>query len=258
MATLFRLEEEAAGALRVVRDVDDLRRCLEEEVLAAILHFEGAEPVDPRLRNLEEDYRQGLRSLGLVWSRPNAFGWGVPFRFPSSPDTGPGLTAAGKELVRACNELGILVDLAHLNEQGFWDVARLSRAPLVATHTGAHALARKSRNLTDDQLRAIADTGGVVGVTFAIYDLCADGRFEGDAPLTEIVRHVDYIAGLIGADHVAFGSDLDGCTIPGDLGDVTGYPRLLEALRAAGWDDGALRQVAHENWLRVLADTWPG
>src|SRR5204862_5975253 len=108
--------------------------------IAAILHFEGAEPIDSQLNALEVFYRAGLRSLGLVWSRPNAFGEGVPFRFPSSPDTGPGLTAAGRELVRECNRLGILVDLSHLNERGFWDVADVTTAPLVATHSNAHAL----------------------------------------------------------------------------------------------------------------------
>ena len=108
--------------------------------LAAVLHIEGAEAIDPELEALEVFYAAGLRSLGPVWSRPNVFGHGVPFRFPSSPDTGPGLTDAGKELVRACNRLRIMLDLTHLNEAGFWDVAALTDAPLVATHSNVHAL----------------------------------------------------------------------------------------------------------------------
>ena len=91
----------------------------------------------------------GLRSLGPVWSRPNMFGHGVPFRCPSSPDTGPGLTDLGKALIGACNRLRILIDLSHLNERGFWDVAEISNAPLVATHSNAHAVSPHSRNLTD-------------------------------------------------------------------------------------------------------------
>lgn len=114
--------------------------------VAAILHIEGAEPIEPDLSNLETWHERGLRSIGPVWSRANAFGEGVPFRFPASPDTGPGLTIAGEQLVRRCNELGILVDLSHLNEAGFWDVARLSTAPLVATHSNAHALCPSTRN----------------------------------------------------------------------------------------------------------------
>src|ERR1700759_669044 len=97
-----------------------------------VLHLEGAEAIDADLSNLEAFYASGLRSLGPVWSRPNIFGHGVPFAYPRSPDTGPGLTAAGKEFVRACNRLGILVDVSHLNERGFWDVANLSDRPLVA------------------------------------------------------------------------------------------------------------------------------
>ena len=145
MSSLYRLETESAGQLQVVRSAGQLAACLDQGVLAAVLHFEGAEAIDPQLDALLVFYQAGLRSLGMVWSRPNAFGYGVPFGFPRSPDTGPGLTPAGKDLVRACNELGILVDLSHLNEKGFWDVARLSDAPLVATHACAHALCPSTR-----------------------------------------------------------------------------------------------------------------
>jgi membrane dipeptidase len=256
ITTLFHLEETAAGAIKVVRNVAELVDCLARGVMAVVLHFEGAEAIDPQLHNLEAFYQRGLRSLGITWSRPNAFGWGVPLKFPASPDIGPGLTAAGKELVRACNELGIMLDLSHLNARGFWDVAELSTVPLVATHTAAHALVPRTRNLTDEQLAAIGDSNGVVGVTFAIYDLCSDGRLEGDAPLSAVVRHIDYIAQRIGIEHVAFGSDFDGATIPGEIGDVTGYPRLLNALREHGLDEDALRKLTHENWIRVIGETW--
>ena len=115
-------------------------------MLAPVLHIEGAEAIDPNFELLDVLYEAGVRSLGPVWSRPNAFGHGVPFRRPSSPDTGPGLTDLGKELIGACNRLGILIDLSHLNERGFWDVAAISNAPLVATHSNAHALSPHSRN----------------------------------------------------------------------------------------------------------------
>jgi membrane dipeptidase len=180
----------------------------------------------------------------------------VPFRFPSSPDTGAGLTDAGRELVRACNRLGILVDLSHLNEAGFWDVHRISDAPLVATHSNAHALSPASRNLTDTQLDAIRDSGGVVGVNFAVTFLREDGRAEPATSIAEIVRHIDYLVERMGIDHVAFGSDFDGALIPEELGGVAGLPKLVEALRDAGYDDGAIAKLTHENWLRVLGATW--
>jgi membrane dipeptidase len=226
------------------------------ERVAAILHLEGAEPLAPDLSDLEPWYARGLRSIGLVWSRPNAFAEGVPFRFPSSPDTGPGLTGAGRELVYACNELGIVVDLSHLNEAGFWDVARISAKPLVATHSNAHALCPSTRNLTDAQLDAIGSSGGVVGVNFAVSFLREDGGQVAATPLGEIVRHVEYIAGRIGIDHVALGSDFDGALVPEALGGIAGLPKLVDALRAAGFDDEGVAKVTHRNWLRILGDTW--
>ncbi len=224
--------------------------------VTAIMHLEGAEPIEPDLSNLHRWYDRGLRSIGLVWSRRNAFAEGVPFRFPSSPDTGPGLTDAGRRLVRACNRFGILVDVSHLNEVGFWDVAGCSDAPIVATHSNAHALCASSRNLTDDQLDAIAASGGVVGVNFAVGFLRADGGQDPATPMSEIVRHVDYLVARMGIDHVAFGSDFEGATVPAELGGVAGLPRLVGALRDGGYDEESVAKITHRNWLRVLDRAW--
>lgn len=257
MARLFRLEEESQGQLKVVRTADELSACLRDGVLASVLHFEGAEPIDPEFHALEVFYRAGLRSLGPVWSRPNAFASGVPrSAFPHSPDTGPGLTDAGEELVRACNRLGIMLDLSHLNEQGFWDVARLSSAPLVATHSNAHAICPTPRNLTDRQLDAIKESDGIVGLNFGVRMLREDGQNEADTPLEIMVRHINYLVERMGIDHVGFGSDFDGIQIPQEMGDVTGLPKLVAALAAHGYDEVALRKITHENWLRILRTTW--
>jgi membrane dipeptidase len=254
-ANLFRIEAASNGRLKVVRGVRELRDCLAKGTLAAVLHIEGAEAIDPELDMLEVLYHAGLRSIGIVWSRPNAFGHGVPFRYPSSPDIGPGLTEAGERLVRACNRLGILIDVSHLNEKGFWDVVRISEHPIVATHSNAHVLCPVSRNLTDDQLRAIRDSGGLVGVNFAVSFLRRDGQNHADTPLATIVEHVDYLIERLGVDGVGFGSDFDGATVPSELGDAAGLPRLIEALRQHH-DDATLRKLCTENWLRVLETTW--
>jgi membrane dipeptidase len=166
------------------------------------------------------------------------------------------LTEAGHELVKTCNQLGILVDLSHLNERGFWDVAELSEAPLVATHSGVHTLCATPRNLTDRQLDAIGETDGIVGVNFHIGFLRADGRSDVETSLTEIVRHAAYIADRIGIDHVGLGSDFDGATMPHDLRDVAGLPKLMAALQEYGFGDADLQKIAYENWLRVLRKTW--
>jgi membrane dipeptidase len=194
--------------------------------------------------------------LGLVWSRPTIFGEGVPFHFPDSPDTGSGLTDTGKELVKACNQLGIMVDLSHLNEKGFWDVAKTSTAPLVATHSNVHALCKSTRNLTDKQLDAIKESDGMVGLNFAVSFLREDGGNDADMPLEVMVRHIDYLVERLGIDRVGFGSDFDGATVAKEIGSVAGLPKLMDALRKAGYDDESLRKIAHENWLRVLRKTW--
>ncbi|MFZ0042659.1 MAG: dipeptidase [Solirubrobacteraceae bacterium] len=248
---------ERGGHLRVARAVDDLDRAHEDDgPPVAVLHLEGAEAIDAGLEALELWYSAGLRSVGPVWSRPNEFGHGVPFISPSSPDTGPGLTNAGHALVRRCAELGIVVDLAHLNEAGFWDVARADLGPLVASHAAAHTLCPTTRNLTDRQLDAIGSSGGLVGIVFACPFLRADFAEDLDTPLELIAQHAAYVAERIGHEHVALGSDFDGAPVPAPLGDVAGMPKLLEALSAAGFTDTELDAIAWGNWRRVLGSWW--
>ena len=251
---LLRLERESEGRVRVARTAPDL----DGGGLAAVLHLEGAEPIGPRLEELELLHAAGMRSLGLTWSRPNDFATGVPFGFPGSPDQGPGLTSAGRALVTACNELGVLVDVAHLNTRGFWDVHALQDGgpPLVASHAGAHALSPSPRNLTDDQLRAIGESGGLVGINFHTGFLRVDGADDPDTPQDLIVAHATHVAEVAGIGAVALGSDFDGATMPAVLGDVAGLPALLDAFRAAGFAEDELERIAHGNWHRVLGATW--
>jgi membrane dipeptidase len=256
LALLLRIEKESQGRLRLCRNADDIQGCLTDGVLAAVLHIEGAEAIDENFELLEVLHAAGLRSLGPVWSRPNVFGHGVPFRCPSSPDTGPGLTGLGKELVRACNKLSILIDLSHLNERGFWDVAALSTAPLVATHSNAHALSPHARNLTDEQLAAIRATGGLVGVNFATSFLRDDGRMDANTPIELVIDHVEHILSHVGEDGVAFGSDFDGARIPAELENAAGLQNLVGLMRARGYGEPLIEKVCYRNWLRVLAKTW--
>ena len=253
-AILSRLE--SLGALRICISVDDIRTCLTDGPLAAIMHMEGAEAIDPDFHALEVFYRAGLRSLGPVWSRPTDYGEGVPFRFPSTGDTGPGLTEAGVRLVERCNALGIMVDLSHITETGFWDIARLTTAPLVATHSNCHALSPHSRNLTDRQLAAIAESEGMVGLNFATAFLREDGQMKPDVPLERMLRHLDHLIGILGEDGVGFGSDFDGALVPEGIVDASGLPHLREAMWAHGYDDALMAKLCFENWLRVLDKTW--
>lgn len=253
---LFDIERRSEGGLTVCRSAGDIRRAIAAGSFAAVFHIEGAEAIGADLDALHVLHQAGLRTLGPVWSRPNIFAYGVPFRFPSSPDIGPGLTDAGRNLVRACNALRILVDLSHLNENGFWDVAAISDAPLVASHSNAHALCPHSRNVTDKQLDAIRDTGGLVGINFGVLFLRRADEKEPSTGIEALLDHIDYIATRIGIDHVALGSDFDGTMIPAVMGDCRGLKLIIEGLRSRGYDATALAKVTHENWLRVLETTW--
>jgi membrane dipeptidase len=251
------LKLERQGHIRLARSIGDIDAARDDDgPPAVVLHLEGAEAIDPGLEALELWYGAGLRSLGPVWSRPNAFAHGVPFISPSTPDTGPGLTDAGRALVRRCGELGILVDLSHLNEAGFWDVARSDAGPLVATHSAVHALCPTSRNLTDAQLDAIGASGGLVGIVFACPFLRPDFDDDADTPIALIAEHARYVAQRIGVAHVALGSDFDGATIPAALGDVAGIPALLDALATAGFGREEIEAIAWHNWRRVLSAWW--
>ena len=247
---------EAAGGLAICRSTAEIRAAMEAGRFAAVLHIEGCEPIAEDLRNLEALYARGLRSLGPVWSRHNRFGHGVPFAYPSSPDTGPGLTAAGVALVKECDRLGLMIDLAHITERGFWDVARESTQPLVATHSNAHALTPISRNLTDRQLDAIRERKGIAGLNYATTMLRADGLENPDTPLADMVRHIDHLVERMGIDCVALGSDFDGATIPAAIGDAAGNQAIVGALRAAGYGEDDLAKLCRENWLRLLKTVW--
>ena len=255
LAILLKIERASLGSVARCKNVAEIRSAIERQALAVVVHLEGAEAIDGDLKFLEVLYAAGLRSIGPVWSRNNIFGHGVPFHFPSSPDLGDGLTTAGEGLVKACNEMKILVDVSHMTEKGFWDVARLSKAPLVATHSNAHALCPSPRNLTDRQLAAIRDTGGMVGLNFATCFLRPDGSMRPDTEIELMVRQIDYLIEKLGEDHVGLGSDFDGAVVPEKIGSAAGLPVLFAALREKGVSEGVLSKLGSTNWLDVLERT---
>lgn len=254
---LYRIVGDSEGKVAIVRDTGDIRYNMGSDIFSIEIHMEGADAIDDDLDSLEWLYMAGLRSLGIVWSRPNHFGTGVPIKRSGSPDIGPGLTDLGKALVRACNEMGILIDVSHLNEAGFWDVAHTTGKPIVASHSNANALAPAVRNLTDKQLDAVRDSHGLVGINYHCGFLRKDGYSNTEqTSLSLIADHLVYIADRIGIDGVALGSDFDGAAMPGDLKDAAGLPRLVDELRARGFDDDSLRKIGYENWLRIFDATW--
>jgi membrane dipeptidase len=251
-----RLVDASGGGAAIVTTIDGLDACLDGGPLGLVLGIEGAEALGPDLEALDELYDAGVRVIGPVWSRANAFAHGVPFRFPGHPETGPGLSAAGERLVRRASDLGLVLDLAHLNAAGIRDVARVSDGPLVVSHTGAHTIAPTARNLTDEQVRLVASSGGVVGVIFAVWDLEPGVPAERKDGLPAVVQHIRHIADVAGVEHVALGSDFDGATPPPGLSHAGELQALLGALRDAGFTHDEVVAIAHGNWRRVLAATW--
>ena len=247
------IAQSASQKFTIVTDFSQLGAELHSSKIAAILHLEGAEAVGENLENLEELYRRGIRSIGPLWSRPNAFGTGVNFRFPASPDQGAGLTDAGKALVMACDKLGIMLDTSHLNEKGFWDIAALSSRPLVATHSNAHHLCASPRNLTDQQLDAIAEQGGIVGACFAAAYLRKDGRKDPHTELDILLHHLDYLVSKCGEEHVALGSDFDGAVLIEGLRDCSVLPNLYEAMKKYGFGEKLTQGICAQNWVDFLA-----
>lgn len=250
---LLQIERESAGQVKICHNAAELQHCIDNRTLATILHLEGAEAIDEEFNSLYVLHAAGMRSLGPVWSRPTRYGHGVPFRYPATPDIGPGLSDDGKRLISACNELKIMVDLSHLNEKGFRDVMTTSDAPLVATHSNAHAICPTARNLTDWQLSAIAETNGMVGVNFATCFLRADGQMTDDTPLQAVLQHLDYLIEKLGEDNVGFGSDFDGAIVPADIGDATGLQRLRHAMMDHGYDSALMEKLCYRNWLALVS-----
>lgn len=255
MSLLLKLEEKSKGAIKICLGSNDIKSCAIHNRIAVIAHMEGAEAIDNDFDVLEVLYKSGLRSIGPVWSRPNQFANGVPFAFPHSPDIGPGLTNLGKELIKICNQKKILVDLSHINEAGFWDIAKLSDAPLIATHSNAHALCPHSRNLTDNQLSAIKDSGGMVGVNFAPAFLRKDGKMTADTNIDWILRHLEHLINHLGINGVGFGSDFDGVLLPQELDGVLGLNNIITMLLDRDYDKESLNKLCYDNWKNVLSRT---
>jgi membrane dipeptidase len=248
---------DRAGLVAMCRTADEIDAAMAAGRMAAVLHLEGAEPIDADLLALEMLYAAGLRSLGPVWSRPTIFAHGVPFRYPSDGDTGPGLTEAGHRLVARCRELRIVVDTSHLTMRGFWDIAEAG-LPLVATHSNAHAIAPTARNLTDAQLRAVAGTGGMVGLNFGTFFLRPDGRASREGTLEFALDHLDHMIGVAGEDHVGLGSDFDGAPTPPELATVAGLGALREGMVRRGYGPALIAKVCNGNWRAFLRRYWGG
>ena len=252
MLDAFTLEmERYPDQIAVATNHREITKTIKEGKIAAVITVEGGEPLEGSIEALRTIYRLGVRSLTLTHFPRNELGDG------SGADSGSHLTEFGGEVVQEMNRLGMLVDISHLNETGFWDVIELSKDPVVATHSNCKALCSHHRNLTDDQIKALAEKGGVMNLSFCA-GFIKDGIGFGDPEALKKVTvqdwldHLDHAVELVGTSHVGIGSDLDGgCGFPG-LDDITKFPSLTEGMVSRGYSDEDIRKILGANDLRVF------
>ncbi len=247
--TLTRALADAADQIVLCRAPADLDAALASGRIGAVLSIEGGEAVGTDLALLRAVHALGVRALGLTWNQRNAIADGAGEQRAQG-----GLTEFGHTVVAEMNRLGMVVDVSHLCERSFWDVLEASRQPVVASHSNARALCDHVRNLTDEQIRALASAGGVMGMNFFSTFVDAD---PDRADVVRVCDHVEHIAGLVGPAHVGLGSDFDGISrTPAGLEDCSRMPAVTEELLRRGFREDDVRAILGANFLRVFRTVW--
>lgn len=223
--------------LNIVQKFEDIA----EDKINVIKHLEGADIVNKDLSNLVDFYEKGIRSIGLTWYNENQFAGGT--------ESNQGLTEEGEELIRECEKMGIVVDLAHMNRESFQDGLEVIKKAPIVSHANCRALADNPRNLDDEQLKALRDKGGVIGISF-----CSSFLGEDNASIEDVIKHIDHAVDVMGVEHVGFGSDFDGSSVPVDLNDVSKYPKLVKRLQE-NYTKRKVEKLAYKNFLRILKET---
>ncbi|MCR4425795.1 MAG: dipeptidase [Firmicutes bacterium] len=242
----FYQEAETEGSLLApATRAQDVACAKERGKIAGFLSIEGGEVLEGSIELLRIFYRLGVRLMTLTWSNRNQIADGC-----YEERTRGGLTRFGVEVVREMDRLGMVVDVSHLSEAGFWDVMEVSTRPVIASHSNSKVLWSHPRNLTDEQARAIAEKDGVIGVSFV-------GLFLGDGRRTigGIADHIDHFANLVGPEHVGIGSDFDGMSdeyLPAGISSVLDFPAVAGELAHRGYSDEEISGIMGENLLRVV------
>jgi len=244
----YRTMERCPDDLQTIYSATDLNNTLSNSKVAALLSVEGGEALEGELAVLRMLFRLGIRALGLTWNQQNQLATGIGEDKPKE-----GLTAFGKQVIREMNSLGMLVDLAHINWQGYFDALKISSDPVIVSHANARAICKHPRNLADDQLRALRDIDGVIGMS-----CCPDFVDSTHPSIDKLLDHFVHVAEVAGVDHLGIGADFDGIqdVITG-LEDVTGLPRLAEGLSKRGFSREEIDKITHKNMIRVLKKVLP-
>lgn len=223
---------------------EDIIANKESRRISCILSLEGGEALEGNISNLEVFYELGVRSISITWNDKNNLGDGVRVL------NGSGLTDFGKYVIRKMNKFGMIVDVSHLNEKGFWDVYDISHKPFIASHSNAKTICDNNRNLNDEQIKAIAEKNGVIGI-----NLYKDFIKEnGSATVENVIFHIDHIINLVGEDYVGFGCDFDGIdkSVEG-IDTVSDMFKIYDLLNLS-YGKKVAEKIMSENFLRVIKD----
>ena len=251
MLDAFQAEaEKNKDTFSVCTSYNEIKKAVKEDKIAAVITVEGGEPLEGKIESLRTIYRLGTRSLTLTHFPRNELGDG------SGADSGSHLTDFGLEVIAEMNRLGMIVDISHLNETGFWDVVEHTKVPILATHSNCKALCSHHRNLTDDQIKALVEKGGVMNLSFCGGFIKEGVGFDPEAvkkvTINDWLDHLDHAVELVGTNYIGLGSDLDGgCGFP-ELNDVTRFPYLTEGMVSRGYSDRDIEKILGGNDLRVF------
>lgn len=232
--------DEYSEHLYLVKSKDDIIKNMDNQKIGCLLHLEGAECLGAEVAMLEILYRLGLRSIGLTWNNRNLLADGI------GEDSAGGISCKGKEMIYTMDKLGMILDLAHISEKGYFEALDCYTKPVVISHANARELCPHRRNLTNQQLRALAEHSGIVGVN-QVSDFVA----LQNASLEQFIDHIVYIAELIGIEHIALGSDFDGAD---DivLGGIQEYKYLPVKLSERGFSNAEIQKILSENALDTI------
>ncbi len=229
-------------------NLSDIRKNKQEGNLSGLLTLEDGRAVDGKMENLERFYEMGIRLITLTWNYANCFGHPNSF---DRTEMAKGLTAFGKDAVICMQELGMLVDVSHLSDGGFWDVAELCKKPFIASHSNCRSLSPHARNMTDEMIRTLADHGGVMGLNFCPEFLTSDITNK-ESRIEDMICHLRHMVNIGGEDIAAIGTDLDGIDGKLEIGRAEDMPLLFEAMDRAGFSETLIEKIAWKNAWRVL------
>jgi membrane dipeptidase len=248
MVDKFYLElDKNIDSIALATNYKDLTKNKQKGKISAFLTIEGGEAINGSLYNLRNFYRLGVRLITLTWNFPNEIG------FPNCKDeyVYRGLTAFGHELISEMNNLSMIIDVSHLSDKGFYDVARISKKPFIASHSNSRTITNHPRNLTDEMIKILSQKGGVMGINF-------EKSFLGEnipAKVSDMINHIKHIRKVGGIDVIAIGSDFDGVELPSEITNIGEIDKLALELKKNNFSEEEIEKIFYKNALRVIKDT---